>query len=224
MATISDALIIGGSVFVVCIVLIYILFFRGKIQEQADCSPNALPACKTISDAEYELITQRLLQIKGKYSSVLFAASAINCLPITIPVNVGVSLARKGIKCLLIDTDIRRNAIAKAFDLDESPQAELPGPRGYKTSFNNLRLWPAHNFAHKNPVLIKDLIEGAKNEFDFVIINAPYLPESSDHKQIAGVSDSAFIFAQNAADAAKLSTLMKSARTSIIGNVKIAHS
>lgn len=223
LASISDALIIGGCVFVVCIGLIYILFFRGKIQDAATPSGNALPASNTISDAEYELITERLLQIEGKYTTVLFAASSINCLPITIPVNVGVSLAQSGKRCLLVDMDIRRNAIAKAFEVDEQAPTKLLSPRGYKTSFENLRLWPAHNFAHKNALIIEDVVKGAINEFDFVIISAPYLPDNPNKKQITAASDCAFIFAQNADDATKLSSLTKPSNCSVIGNVKIAN-
>ncbi|MCF7955507.1 MAG: hypothetical protein K9M75_06875 [Phycisphaerae bacterium] len=222
LATIIDGLIIGGCVFVVCFGLIYILFFRGKIQTNAGASDKALPASAAISDADYELITERLMQIEGKYTTVLFAASSIKCLPITIPVNVGVSLAQSGKRCLLIDMDFKRNAIAKAFEVDEQAAEHLDSPRGHKTSFDNLRLWPAHNFAHKNAPILADVIEGAKNEFDFVIISAPNLAESPDQTQIASASDCAFIFAQNADDATKLSSLMKPANCSIIGNVKIA--
>jgi hypothetical protein len=223
LATIIDGLIIGGCVLVVCFGLIYILFFRGKMQGRAGALDKGLPASMAISDAEYELITERLMQIEGKYTTVLLAATSVNCLPITIPVNVGVSLTQSGKRCLLIDTDIKRNAIAKAFEVDEHAGCELLSPRGYKTSFDNLRLWPAHNFAHKNALKLADVVEGAKNEFDFVIISAPNLGDRPNQTQIAAASDCAFIFAQNADDATKLSSLMIPAKCSIIGNVKVAN-
>lgn len=222
LATIIDGLIIGGCVFVVCFGLIYILFFRGKMQSRTGALDKALPASTAISDTDYELITERLMKIEGKYTTVLFAASSVNCLPITIPVNVGVYLAQSGKRCLLIDMDIKRNAIAKAFEIDEQAAAHLDRPRGHKTSFDNLRLWPAHNFAHKNAPILADIVEGAKNEFDFVIISAPNLGDNPNQTQIAAASDCAFIFAQNADDATKLSSLMKPAKCSIIGNVKVS--
>ena len=194
------------------------------MQDQATVSGNALSGHKTISDSDYELITERLMQIEDKYTTVLLAASSIDCLPITIPVNVGISLAQSGKRCLLIDMDIQRNAIAKAFEIDEHAPAELLSPRGYKTSFDNLRLWPAHNFAHKNALIISDVVKWAKNEFDFVIISAPDLENSPNQRQIAAACDCAFIFAQNAGDTTKLSSLMKPAKCSIIGNVKVAGS
>jgi hypothetical protein len=224
LATIIDGLIIGGCVLVVCFGLIYILFFREKMQGRAGALDKGLPASTAISDAEYELITERLMQIEGKYTIVLLAATSVNCLPITIPVNVGVSLAQSGRRCLLIDTDIKRNAIAKAFEVDEQAGSELNSPREHKTSFDNLRLWPAHNFAHKNALVLADVVERARNEFDFVIISAPNLGDRSNQTQIAAASDCAFIFAQNADDATKLSSLMKPAKCSIIGNVKVSPS
>jgi hypothetical protein len=222
LATIFDGLIIGGCIFVVCFSLIYILFFRGKMHSSG-MSPKSLPAPISMSDAEYEIVTQRLMQIEAKYKTVLFAASSKNCLPITIPVNVAVSLAQTGKRCLLVDMDIRRNGIAKAFEIDEQASTELLCPRGYKTSFENLRLWPASNFAHKNALMIADVVKGARNQFDFIIISAPCLINNSNQRQITVASDCAFIFAQNAQDAAKLSSLMKPANCSIIGNVKVAN-
>ena len=222
LATIIDGLIIGGSVLVVCFGLIYILFFRGKMHNRAGALDKALPASTAISDAEYELITERLMQIEGKYKTVLFAASSTNALPITIPVNVGVCLAQTGKRCLLVDMDVQRNAIAKAFEIDEHAGIELDSPRAHKTSFENLRLWPAHNFAHKNALMISDVIEGAKSKFNFVIICAPGLDDSPKQRQIATASDCAFIFSQNANDATKLSSLIKPEKCSIIGNVKVS--
>ena len=222
LATISDGIIISVSVFVGCLILIYLLFFRGKMPGVSGVLSKSLPAPIDMSDADYELITDRLLHIEGKYKTILFAASSPSCLPITIPVNVGVCLAQAGKNCLLVDLDTQRNAIAKAFEIDEHAGIELDSPRAHKTSFENLRLWPAHNFAHKNALILADVIKGAKGKFDFIVISAPHLGDSQKHKQTAEASDCAFIFAQNAEDATKLSSLMKPAKCSVIGNVKIS--
>jgi hypothetical protein len=224
LATIPDGLIISVSVFVVCLVVIYQLFFRGKMQGVSGVLSKSLPAPIAMSDADYELITERLLQIEGKYKTILFAASSTNCLPITIPVNVGVCLAQADKKCLLVDLDTQRNAIAKAFEIDEQAGDDLDSPRAHKTSFENLRIWPAQNFVHKNALILEDVIKATKGKFDFVIISAPHLGGSPEHRNIAEASDCAFIFAQNAEDATKLASLMKPAKCSIIGNVKIANS
>lgn len=222
LATIPEALIIGTCVFVVCLGLIYLLFFRGKLREKVRPFSKGLLVAPAMTDTDYELITERLIQVHGKYTTVLFAATSPKSMPITIPVNVGVCLAAADKRCLLIDMDTQRNAIARAFEIEENAAAELDSPRAYKTSFANLRLWPAHNFAHKNMLQIDDVIEGAKDEFDFIIISAPNLDESPKQKQTVSAADCSFIFSADADDATKLSSLMKTARCSVIGNVKVS--
>jgi hypothetical protein len=222
LATIPEALIIGTCVFAVCLGLIYLLFFRGKLHEMANSFTNRLNIAQAMSEADYELITERLIQVEGKYTTILFAASSPMSMPVTIPVNVSVCLAHAGKRCLLIDMDTQRNAIAKAFEIDENAGGELDTPRAYKTSFDNLRLWPAHNFSHKNMLRLADVIKGAKNEFDFIIITASNLDESPKQKQIITDADCGFIFSPDAEDTTKLSSLMKTARCSVIGNVKVS--
>ncbi len=221
LATIPEALIVGGCVFVVCLGLIYLLFFRGKLADATNHLSKGPGAIPSISEADYELITERLIQIEGKYTTVLFAATSPKSMPITIPVNVSVHLAGGGKRCLLIDMDTQRNAIAKAFEIDENA-AQPDGPGAYKTSFENLRLWPAHNFSHKNMLQIADVVEGAKNEFDFIIISAPNLDESQNQRQTISAADCAFIFATDAANSTRLSSLMKTPKCSIIGNVRVS--
>ncbi len=222
LATIPEVLIIGACVFVVCLGLIYLLFFRGKLHEAANQFSNRLNIPQAMSEADYELITERLIQVEGKYTTVLFAATSPKSMPITIPVNVSVCLAGANKRCLLIDMDTQRNAIAKAFEIDENAGSELDSPRAYKTSFENLRLWPGHNFFHKNMLQLEDVIKGAKNEFDFIIISAPNLDESPKQRQTISAADCGFIFSSDAANATKLSSLMKTAKCSVIGNVKVS--
>lgn len=222
LATISEALIIGTCVFTVCLGLIYMFFFRGKLHDAGKLLSKQLSKPMSMSDADYELITERVMQIEGKYKTILFAATSITCLPITIPVNVGVCLSQAGKRCLLIDIDLQRNAIAKAFEIDEHAAGELDRPLAYRTSFENLHLWPAHNFSHKSVIDLTRVIEEEKSEFDFIIISATNLDQTADQRQVISASDCSFIFSHNATNATRLSSLMKAGRCSVIGNIKIS--
>ena len=175
-------------------------------------------------DADYKLITERILHIKGKHKIVLFGASDVRCLPITIPVNAAISLAGSGKKCLLIDMDIKRNAIAKAFELDEKAGNQFARPRAYKTHFDNLRIWPGHNFMHSYKVDFRSLVDAAKGEFDFVLVSDPYLGSNGQQLQITLASECGFIFTQNTMEATRLASIMNASKCSLIGNINVAPS
>ncbi len=91
-----------------------------------------LASPELITESDYRLITPRILKIKQKPGSILFAAASRNSLPITIPVNIAIQLAEDKYRCLLIDLDLKRNAIAKAFDIEDKPNPKhlRPMPPG----------------------------------------------------------------------------------------------
>jgi len=113
------AIAIGSGVVVVLVFVVLLWRLRTK---KAGAKTQAADETDTngrekMTSADYELITQRILQIDGKYKSILFAAAGLNCLPITIPVNAAIQLAEQKKRCLLIDLDLKRDAVAKAFDI-----------------------------------------------------------------------------------------------------------
>ena len=217
------AIAIGSGVVVVLVFVVLLWRLRTK---KAGAKPR--PAVKTdtngrekITGADYQLITQRILQIDGKYKSVLFAAAGLNCLPITIPVNTAIQLAEQNKRCLLIDLDLKRDAVAKAFDIADKMDPKDLRPRPYQTPFKDLLIWPGHNFTKTKQMNIKPLVEAAVEKFDLVLINAPYLDSSPDRGQIASAAQCSIIFTQDTRQATRLAALIKASACKLIGNIQI---
>jgi hypothetical protein len=220
------ALLTIGSAAVIVILVFGLLLWKIR-SKKTGAKPKATGprdenGRERIASADYQLITERILQIDGKYKSVLFAAAGLNCLPITIPVNVAIQLAEQKKRCLLIDLDLKRDAIAKAFNLAEKVDPKDLRPKPYKTPFEHLLIWPGHNFTKIKQMNIKPLAEAAIEKFDWVLINAPYLDGGCDRTQIASAAQCSIIFTQNTTQAARLAALMKAARCKLIGNIQVA--
>ncbi len=174
-----------------------------------------------ISEDDCEIISDRIERYGGKKDSFLFAGAGLDCLPITIPVNVAIELAENENRCLLIDLDLRRDAVAKAFEIDTEPNIEHLKPRPRKTAVENLMIWPAHNFTRSMHMNIKLLVQAAVESYDYVLINAPYLESSPDRAQIAAASDCSFIFTKSAKQAQRLEELIEEGDSELIGNIRI---
>lgn len=149
-----------------------------------------------------------ILSLNGKGRCVLLAGSGIDALPITIPVNLAVELAKKNKKCLLIDLDTRRNAAAHVFDIEPDAIEKTTRPAALPTVIDNLYLWPARYFIRFNQFNIKTIVQKAAAQYDIVLINAPFLDTHPDRKQIASVAGYGFIHCQTPAQHKRLSHLL----------------
>ncbi|MCK4959354.1 MAG: hypothetical protein KAT00_08130 [Planctomycetes bacterium] len=174
-----------------------------------------------MGETDYRLISERILRIGGKERTVLFAAAGLDCLPITVVVNTAIELAREGQRCVLVDLDLKRDAIAMAFDIAEEPNRRDFTPRLRNTAFENLMVWPAHNFKLTRHLNIGPLTEAAVAKFDYVLINAPYLDGHVDRRQIASVAKYGFIFTNDPRQAARLAELFKDTECKLVGNIQI---
>jgi hypothetical protein len=168
---------------------------------------------------KYDIIVQRINQAGKKCKSILFASPEPTVLPVTVPVNIAVGLAKGKKSCLLIDLDLDRDAVARVFEINiEEGDAH---PRAIKTEFENLWIWPACYFARLKHMNVKEIAQKALDKFDKVVINAPALTASCDRRQIISAADAAFICAKDMADAAELLQLMKELDCKVIGQVQI---
>jgi len=223
-------LMVGLGIMVAAALLLAVVLFwfklRSKSKKQAAQKqektkdlqePQEKQEVQDETNENYRSIIERLSKVKKKYKSVLFAAWDLESLPVTIPVNVALELAKNKIRCLLIDLDIRRDAIAKAFDIKDRPEIQLKASR---TKLENLWVWPAHNFKKLKQMNIRLLVQRAVEKFDLVIINSPYLASSPDRNQILSSARGAVIFSRDDSEEKKLAKLIKTSQCALISKVQ----
>jgi hypothetical protein len=143
------------------------------------------------AEGSYEPIVKRIKQVKRKYRSILFTSTDADTLPVTIPVNVAIGLAKDKKRCLLIDLDLKRDAVAKVFGLD-AEQSSLHA-KAVQTEIENLWVWPGHYFSQSKQMNVTEIAEKAEDTFDFILINAPALVRGPDYRQIILAARAAFI-------------------------------
>lgn len=217
--------IVAGFIALALFLLILIIFRRRKFRKIISVNfAGSAEGSDEQSKGNYESIIRRIKQAKKKYKSILFASAEMDALPVTIPVNTAIGLAKEKQRCLLIDLDLRRDAVAKVFGLD----AEQSGlsPRSVQTEFENLRIWPAHKFSQSKQMNIVDIVEKGLDKkslqkFDFILINAPALVASIDRKQIIAAAQAAFVCAKDTSEKKKLDELIKPSDCRIIGQINM---
>ncbi len=213
---------IGAAVVVILLLAVLLIVKRlGSAKSKGKGKVKGAKLDIKMAESDYRLITERILQVGGDCKSVLFAAAGISTLPVTIPVNIAIQLAGGDKRCLLIDLDLKRDAVAKVFGVGDTPSTEDFRPRPSKTDFEGLLIWPGHNFIRSKQMNIKALVEAAVEKFDIVLINAPYLDGSPDRGQIASAAQYCFVFSSNGRQAGRLAELVKQASCKIIGSIQI---
>jgi hypothetical protein len=139
-------------------------------------------------------IYEKIISLKSLDKSILLAGAGLEYLPVTIPVQTAVRLAQAGKKVLLIDLDTKRNAAARAFDLNENAVKNCVSPKPLSSPVANLSLWPAEFFVRFGQMNLHSVIQSAENHFDIILTNAPYLDGHIDRKLIASSAKGGFIF------------------------------
>lgn len=213
--------IVAGVIAIVVFVLILTILKRRKFKKVINVT---LTDDKEAGDKQpednYEPIIKRIKQVKKKHKSILFTSIEAGALPVTIPVNVAISLAKSRKRCLLIDLDLKRDAVAKAFGLDAG-QSDLSA-KPVQTEFENLWVWPGHYFSQSKHMNVTEIVERVEGRFDFILINAPSLVSSLDRKQIILAARAAFICTKDTSEMKKLAELIKPLDCTIIGHIQIS--
>ena len=168
----------------------FFLFVKKKGKKPEKQKGNTTPVSDKLHHDE---ILEIIKKQNGCLRSLLFAANSLDDLPVTVPVNLAVCLAQMH-KCLLVDLDIKRNAIAQVFELDTTGTDASLIVSSYPTPLDNLSVWPAHNFGMLRQMNLQILFEGAVKKYDYVLIYAPYLTTLTDRRQIAACAKQAIIF------------------------------
>jgi Mrp family chromosome partitioning ATPase len=183
--------------------------------------PDKKQEIQNEKDDNYGPIVKRIRKVKKKYKSILLAAWDLDSLPVTIPVNIALELAKNKTRCLLIDLDIRRDAVAKAFDIENRQELQF---KASKTGVENLWVWPAHNFMRSRLMNVKLLVQKAMKKFDLVVINSPYLASSPDRNQIISSARAAVIFSRDESEEKELAKLIKASQCTLISKIHTPNS
>ena len=212
--------IVAGVITIVILVLVLIPLKEQKSKKgyNMNLAEGEEPTDKR-PEEHYEFITERIRRVEKKYKSILFASVELGSLPITIPVNVAIGLAKNKKRCFLIDLDLKRDAVAEVFGLDA--QKDGLRPKAVRTEFENLWVWPGHNFAQLKQMNIKLIVQKASDKFDFILINAPSLVSSPDRRQIISAAQAAFICTKDTSEVKKLAELIKPSNCMVIGHIQI---
>ena len=216
----------AGSVLAIIIAAVFVLRSRKKEKKKTVAKPTAaqthLPHEPDEQDCEQ--ITAKILNGNKKLNHILFASSSTKALPVTVAVNVAVQLANHHKRCLLIDVDVKRDALAKVFEIDNGSEGSNRWPRTIKTNVENLWIWPARNFIVTKQMNVTQIVNRASKEMDFILINAPALASNCDRSQIIAAAQGCFVFSANGDESQGLGRLLDSSECNLIENIKIATS
>lgn len=186
--------LVSGAALLALLIVLLLLFKRKKgNRKKKPSSPTVLILQTAKPDKTIDTIIQTLPQSNGKPQTLLLAASRLSDLPVTIPVNLAIHLSGQG-KCLLIDLDSKRNALARVFDVDSSIINTDLRVSPIQTSFENLSIWPARYFDLLKQMNLGTLLQAANKKYDHTLLYAPYLTVLADRKQIASCSKQAIVF------------------------------
>ena len=124
----------------------------------------------------------------------------------TTTVNLGIGLAKVGNKVLLIDADLRKPSITKILSLPEKGEGFASVIKQETTITQAIKLIKNFNLyvlADRKPVsnpsellsmkITEEIINGIRDEFDFIIIDTAPASVVTDASIIAGFADAAII-------------------------------
>jgi hypothetical protein len=171
------------------------------IEPPSACSMENLPVFDSA-------IYNKIASLSGNNRSILFAGAGLEYLPVTIPVQTAAKLAGAGKKVLIIDLDMKRNAVAKVFDPDQNAIKNCPRPRLLPSPIENLSFWPAEFFVRFGQMNLRSVMQAGWSQFEIIFINAPYLDGHPDRNLIASSAKYGLIFCQTKQQFERLQALM----------------
>ena len=184
-----------AGVFAFVLIFTSLLLVPKKKKPRKTKKPQDRPAATSeLSDPnDLNSIVETAKKASTHSRCLLLAGNSLEALPVTIPVNLAIHLAKTG-TCLLIDLDTKRDAISKVFDLTAEEMPTNLKVSSLPTPVENLSVWPARNFDFLKQMNLRGLLEGANKKYDHVLIYAPYLTTLADRKQIAASAKYAMAF------------------------------
>lgn len=215
--TIGIIAVIGTAMIVAITAYILVHDARQKKKKNKNEPNPDQSICPEDMQEVYDLVFDRLTGVNGG-GSVLFAATDRRAMPVTIPVNTALRLADQQHRCLLIDMDTQRDAIAHAFEIKVDD--EDPHPR--KTAIENISVWPARYFSTVSEQNLPLLVQAAKKNYDYIIISAPQLNDHPQRGRIAACSQTALLFSIDLKHASHLATLFRLSNSKLICHIQVS--
>ncbi len=176
----------------------------GCIEANSEKGDLKLWAEKEIKNNDcYEAIAELIESKTGvsdvRAKTILMAAESVRQFGVTAPVNIAMRLAQRGKKCLLIDLDLERDAVAKVFDIDceRDGDGNKAQAEAVATCISNLLVWPASNFGKEDALNIKEVIGSGESRYDYLVVYAPNISAadgSIGSDEIAGCARAAMLF------------------------------
>lgn len=199
------------------IILFASVFFAYKWYKHQQKRHNAHNTAPKISADHYDVpsLVRAIEKLSSRSKAVLLAANSVADLPVTVPINLAIQMAKKG-KCLLIDLDLNRDSVAKVFEADASKPDANFYTTSLPTSIDNLYIWPAGHFEKSRQMNLGVLLREAQKRYDTILLYAPYLTTLADRKQIAGCIKQAFVFGPPAEKGDRLTALLKKYNCAIL--------
>lgn len=186
-------ILIGLFFFAIFITGLLLFIPKNKRFSRKRIPPTDSSEKSPVPEKDINELPKVIQNLRGPCRCILFAANSLHDLPITIPINSALQLAQKG-KCLIIDLDTKRDAVAAVFDLKEGcidPSLKISS---FQTQIENLFVWPARNFKLLKQMNLRSILQEADKKYNYVLIYAPYLPALADRNQIASCARHAVVF------------------------------
>jgi hypothetical protein len=135
----------------------------------------------------YRQLAEQVVNASATSRTVVFAAPNVRDLPVTVFVNTAIQLVQDNRKVLLVDADIRRNALAQVFEADAGRLRESI----LETGFDGLSLYGLSGDASRT----KATLDKAAQEYSCVLIYAPDAGAQPELESAIGEAEAAaFMF------------------------------
>jgi hypothetical protein len=189
--------------------------FESKTQTKAgNRQSKRIPCIQKFSNIEdyYDDIARRIEALPIEQKPVLFAAENIADMPVTVAVNVAIRISKNKRRCLLIDADTGRNAIAKVFEMEPGRMQDEPAD----SCIENLSIWANVDLAEGDSQYLEKRIKKFASQYDRIIIYAPNMSSLPKRETLFDLAANAIVFKTDSRDDNQVCKLLKESNCQLL--------
>jgi hypothetical protein len=160
----------------------------------------------------YNDIAGRIENLPTEQKAVLFAAESVAELPVTVAVNVAIRISKKNCRCLLIDADEGRNAIAEVFEMEPGRMQDEPAG----SCIENLSIWADGDLAGRDTQYPQERIKTFASQYDRVIIYAPNMKSFLKRQTLLDIAANAIVFKTDNRDDNQVCRLLRESNCQLL--------